>query len=149
MSFSKKCTSLSLAFFLMFSNVGLALNVHFCGEQKIASSLVYANAVQELCDHKDHNHSDGSTCEIEKSCCGSSDSHLDCCSDELITQDTSDVVVFKVFSLNLDAFVIQNFDYSFEQIEYQENCKQNFIEYSYLSNAPPLYKLYCSLIFYA
>ncbi len=149
MSFSKKCTSLLLAFFLMFSNLGLALNVHFCGEQKIASTLIYASALEEPCDHSTHKHTDIGGCEIEKACCGSSASHSDCCKDEVITQDTADVVVFKVFSLHLDAFIIPTYDYCFEQLEYQENCKPNFVAYSYNSNAPPLYKLYCSLIYYA
>lgn len=138
-----------LAFFLMFSNLGLALNVHFCGEQKIASTLIYASALEELCDHSDHKHINNGECETEKTCCGSSDSHSDCCKDEVITQDTPDVVVFKVFSLHLDAFVLPNYDYSFEQIEYPENCKPNFVAYSHQSNAPPLYKLYCCLIYYA
>ncbi len=150
MSFYKKCTALLLAFFLMFSNIGLALNVHFCGEEKVASSLVYSNLVEEPCNHDEqYDHSEEENCSVEKFCCGSSDNHSDCCKDEYITQDSSDIITTKAFSFNVDAFVVSNNDFSFEFIEYQEDVKQEYFEYSYNSNAPPLYKLHCSLIYYA
>src|SRR5690554_7417296 len=151
MSFSKKCTSLLLAFFLMFSNIGLALNVHFCGDEKIASQVVYSKATTEVCNHEKshHNHSQDDDCSLEKSCCGASEDHSDCCKDEFITQDNSDVVDSKSFSFNVDTFVLVDTDYSFEITEYSEEIKQEYLEYSYNSNAPPLYKLYCSLIYYA
>lgn len=151
MSFSTKCTALLLAFFLMFSNIGLALNVHFCGDEKIASQVVYSKATTEVCNHeKSHyNHSQDDDCSLEKSCCGASEDHSDCCKDEFITQDNYDVVVTKAYSFSVDAFVPLVDSYSFEFIEYQENIKQDYFEYSYNSNAPPYYKLYCSLIYYA
>lgn len=150
MSFSKRCTALLLAFFLMFSNIGLALNVHFCGENQIASQVIYSEVTTEVCHHeKLHHHTENEDCSSEKSCCGSSDDHSDCCKDEYITQDKSDVVVLKVFSFNVDAFVPVDNEFSFEFVEYSENIKQSYFEYSYNSNAPPFYKLYCSLIYYA
>jgi hypothetical protein len=151
MSFSKKCTALLLAFFLMFSNIGLALNVHFCGEQKIASQVVYSKTTTEVCNHdkSDHHHADEEDCSLEKSCCGTSNDHSDCCKDEFITQDNYDVVVTKAFSFHLDTFVLLDNTCSFEFVEYAENIKQDYFEYSYNSNAPPFYKLYCSLIYYA
>lgn len=151
MNFSKKCIALSLAFFLMFSNIGLALNVHFCGEEKVASQVVYSKTADEPCSHEKphHNHTENEDCLIEKTCCGTSDDHSDCCKDEYITQDSSDVITTKAFSFNVDAFVLLDNDYSFEITEYSEDIKQEYFEYDYNSNAPPLYKLYCSLIYYA
>lgn len=147
MSFSKKCTALSLAFFLMFSNVGLALNVHFCGDEQVGSSLIYSNSSEDPCSHeKNHTEED---CVLDFTCCGSSDNHSDCCKDEVITQDSSDVITTKAFSFNLDVFVVSDNEYSFEFSDYSEDIKQDYFEYSYNSNAPPLYKLYCSLIYYA
>ena len=151
MSFSKKCTALLLAFFLMFSNIGLALNVHFCGEKKVASQVVYSKTADEPCNHEKphHNHSENENCFLEKSCCSSSEDHSDCCKDEYITQDSSDIVVSKSISLNVDAFILVDNEYSFDFAEYSENIRQDYLEYSYNSNAPPFYKLYCSLIYYA
>lgn len=150
MSLSKKCTALLLAFFLLFSNIGLALNMHFCGEEKIASKVVYSKTTAELCNHEksQHTHTE-ENCSLEKSCCGISDDHSDCCKDEYISQDNSEVITTTVSSLNIDAFVVFDNEFVFEFAQYSEDAKQDYIEYSYNSNAPPLYKLYCSLIYYA
>lgn len=140
-----------MAFFLMFSNIGLALNVHFCGDEKIASQVVYSKTTTEVCNHEKshHSHSQDDDCSLKKSCCGASEDHSDCCKDEFITQDNYDVVVTKAYSFSVDVFIPLVDSYSFEFIEYQESIKQDYFEYSYNSNAPPYYKLYCSLIFYA
>lgn len=150
MNISKKCTVLLLAFFLMFSNIGLALNVHFCGDIKIASTVVYSKLAEEPCDHKEHhNHPSEEKCLAEGVCCDSSADHSDCCKDEFITQDNPDVVVVKAFNFDFSTFVLVENDFSFEFFEYSEDTKQDFFDYSYNSNAPPLYKLYCSFIYYA
>ena len=135
----------------MFSNIGLALNVHFCGDEKIASQVVYSKTTTEVCNHEKshHSHSQDDDCSLKKSCCGASEDHSDCCKDEFITQDNYDVVVTKAYSFSVDVFIPLVDSYSFEFIEYQESIKQDYFEYSYNSNAPPYYKLYCSLIFYA
>src|SRR5690554_6569051 len=88
MSLHKKYTALLMAFFLMFSNIGLALNVHFCGDTKVASTTVYSKTIEELCSHvKQHQHPEEENCSEEKFCCGASDDHSDCCKNELIKQD--------------------------------------------------------------
>lgn len=149
MSFPKKCSALLLAFFLMFSHIGLALNVHFCGDEKVASSLVYSAMTDELCSHEKHDHHPKEDCSEQQSCCGASEDHSDCCKDEVITQDNAEVVVFKAFSFHLDAFILPENDYTLEFTDYSENIKQEHFEYDYNSNAPPLYELFCSLIYYA
>lgn len=151
MSFSKKCTALFLAFLLMFSNIGLALNVHFCGEKQIASQVIYTKVATDLCDHEksNHHHTENENCSLEKSCCGSSEDHSDCCKDEYISQDNSDVITTATVSFHLDVFVISDNTCWFEFTEYSEDIKQDYFPYCFNSNAPPLYKLYCSLIYYA
>jgi len=146
----QRVISILLAFFLLFSNIGLALNVHFCGEEKITSQIVYSKTIEEPCDHAKtgHIHTE-ENCSVEKSCCGSSDDHSDCCKDEYISQDNSDVITTTVFSFNIDVFVAFDNELVFEFSEYSEDFKQAYHYYSYNSNAPPLYKLYCSLIYYA
>jgi len=150
MSLYKKCTSLLLAFFLLFSNIGLALNVHFCGEEKITSQIIYSKTTVEPCHHEkpNHTHTDEG-CSLEKSCCSTSEDHSDCCKDEYISQDNSEVITSTVYSFNIDAFVVFDNELAFEFVEYSEDFKQDYLYYSYNSNAPPLYKLYCSLIYYA
>lgn len=150
MSLHKKQIALLMAFFLMFSNIGLALNVHFCGDTKVASTTVYSKTIAELCNHeKQHQHTQEENCFIEKSCCGTSDDHSDCCKNELIKQDNSEVVVVKAFSFALDAFVVVDNHLRVEFYDAEQDIKQASFSYSYNANAPPLYKLYCSLIYYA
>ena len=151
MSLSKKCTSVLLAFFLLFSNIGLALNVHFCGEEKITSQIVYSKTTEKPCNHEKphHIHLEGE-CYLDALCCSSTpEDHSDCCKDEYISQDNSEVITSTIYSFNIDAFVVFDNELAFEFVEYSEDFKQDYLYYSYNSNAPPLYKLYCSLIYYA
>ncbi len=150
MSLHKKKIALLVAFFLMFSNIGLALNVHFCGDTKVASTTVYSKTIEELCNHeKQHQHTQEESCFKEKSCCAASDDHSDCCKNELIKQDNSEVVVVKAFSFFLDAFIINDSGLKVEFYFTKKDIKQASFSYSYNANAPPLYKLYCSLVYYA
>src|SRR5690606_32151019 len=110
----------------------------------------YSKTTEEPCNHeKPHHTHNGEECSSEKSCCGSSDDHSDCCKDEYISQDNSEVITTTIFSFNVDAFVNFDNELVFEFSEYSEDFKQAYHYYSYNSNAPPLYKLYCSLIYYA
>jgi len=90
----------------MFSNIGLALDVHFCGDNIVASELVFLQKTEDFCTHKDTNHQNHSeeNCTSEKSCCGISDDHSDCCKDQYITQESLDVVIVK--SISVDIFVV-------------------------------------------
>lgn len=139
MSF-RKSTSLILAFFLLVSNMGMALNLHFC-EGKLASISTAYN-VQE-------------TCEIlkssDKKCCAEKETdHKKCCSDkELDLKKNSEEVIIKIFSFQVDVPCLVN-DWKpiiFEVL--QESVPQNSFEYICDANAPPLFKLYSQYIFYA
>ena len=139
MSF-KKSTSLILIFFLLVSNMGMALNVHFC-EGKLAS-ISSAYKVEE-------------TCKMPKSsgkkCCAEKDAdHKKCCSDkELDLKKKTEEVVVKTFSFQIDmpSLVEDWKPLVFEALP--QSIKQTPIEYCCDANAPPLFKLYSQYIFYA
>ena len=68
----KKHISLLLAFFLLVSNSGLAINVHFCEGKIAAVTSVFSK--EEICKLP---------VEEEKSCCAKPDpQHKKCCSDK-------------------------------------------------------------------
>ena len=68
----KKHIALLLAFFLLISNSGLALNVHYCGEKIAAISSVFSD--EEVCEMP---------VKKEKSCCAKKEvTHKKCCSDK-------------------------------------------------------------------
>lgn len=151
MRLPKSLTALLFAFVLMFSNVGLALNVHFCGDEQIASKVIYAKVIEDSCTHADaHKHTQlEEICQVAQICCGDTDNHSDCCKDHTITQDNPDILITKSFSNGYDAFVLAENDYSVVFFTTSEDFRQDHFEYCFQSNAPPLYKLFCSLIYYA
>lgn len=139
MSF-KKSTSLILAFFLLVSNMGMALNVHFCEGKLAAISTAY--------------NVEG-TCKIpqpsDRKCCAEKASdHKKCCSDkELDLKKKTEEIVIKTFSFQVDMPCLVE-DWKpivFENLP--QSIKQTPIEYCCDANAPPLFKLYSQYIFYA
>ncbi|WP_188360556.1 HYC_CC_PP family protein [Flavobacterium orientale] len=138
MSF-KKSMSLFLAIHLLVATSGLAFNVHYCGGEIASISSIFN--LEEPCEMDAQ--------PDEKSCCSSSFSdHDGCCSDETVQADFDEMVVSQI-----------NFDFSFVAFlsDYQlpvfaeftgENNKEE-LHYYCDSNAPPLYKLYSQLVFYA
>lgn len=151
MRLPKSLTALMFAFILMFSNVGLALNVHFCGDEQIASKVIYAKVIEDSCVHTNtHKHIQlEEICQDAQACCDSTDNHSDCCKDQTITQDNPDILITKSFSNSYDAFVLAENDYSVVFFTTSEDSRQDHFDYCFQSNAPPLYKLFCSLIYYA
>lgn len=128
----KKCTSLFLAFLLSVSNVGLAFNVHYCGE-KIASVSLNTNVSQE------------------KSCCEKITAQKSsCCKDKLVNfQKKSDNATIKAFFFDSHfSLLIQEW----KTIVFSSNANFNTTQtavYFCDANAPPLFKLYSQYIFYA
>lgn len=132
----RKSTSILLAIFILFSNLGLAFNVHYC-EDKIAS-VSLNTIVSEPC------------LEDVKSCCAMQSSHEECCSNKVIKAEKKH-----------DDFWSKSFKLDFQQIFLFEKplflAKENLVSFSKSespsfycnSNAPPFYKLYCQLVFYA
>lgn len=130
----KKCTSLFLAFLLLVSNVGLAFNVHYCG-QEIASVSLRTNVSHPT----------------EKGCCEKIVAKKDsCCKDKVVNfQKKSDNATIKAFSFDSQSsFLIQ--EWQTIVFSSNKNFKATSIAaYFCEANAPPLFKLYSQYIFYA
>ena len=133
----KKITSLFLVTFILFSNLGLAFNVHYCHDEIASISLNFK--ADEPCD------------ENESSCCSADDNHKKCCSEKIIKADKkADNVLVKSLHFELPAFIVAdhnckfNFDQNSVSID-KEQLIENYCE----SNSPPFYKLYCQFVFYA
>jgi hypothetical protein len=130
----KKCTSLFLAFLLLVSNVGLAFNVHYCGEE-IASVSFNAIVSQTT----------------EKGCCEKIVAKKDnCCKDKVVNfQKKSDNATVKAFSFDSHFFFLiqewQTIVFSSNKIFKSTQTTTYFCD----ANAPPLFKLYSQYIFYA
>lgn len=130
----KKCTSLFLAFLLLVSNVGLAFNVHYCGEKIASVSLSTIVSAP-----------------TEKGCCEKIAAKKDsCCKDKVVNfQKKSDTAIIKAFSFNPQfPFLIQEW----QTIVFSSNTNFNTTQttaYFCDANAPPLFKLYSQYIFYA
>ena len=138
----KKYISFFLAFFLLLSNAGFAIDVHYCcGEiasvkPVIWETIEYQNTVEESC------------------CPPKASSNLEendsCCKDKVVHfQKKSENVIIKSISFQPD------FNFLFEEwnpIVFSEIPNfENSLTTSYYcdANAPPLFKLYHQYIFYA
>ena len=130
----KKHISLFLALTFLFSNLGMAFTVHFC-DGKFES--ITANGFEK-----------NSNPEID--CCGEIEKESNCCDNKTIKVDNT-----------IDKQSITNFNYTFPVAILPEETtlvfpvakvttsQKNNPIVTVQANAPPLYKLYCSLIFYS
>jgi hypothetical protein len=133
----KKATSLFLAILVLFSSTHFALNIHSC-HGMIA-------AVETIFESKTVCHPPSET--TENSCCQNHQEKKKCCSDETIEASTDDVVIENAVQFQF-YFIFQNEINSY--FEFQTNdILKNQLDYYCDSNAPPLYKLYHQLVFYA
>lgn len=137
----KKVTSLLLAILILVSNVGLAFNVHFCGDKiaSVSSLFVGENNIKDNTSKKE-------------CCCKEDDGKKDsCCRDKVVDlkKDTKDLI-FKTFSFQTDApfILIKLSELVFAKAD-KIISKTNVTEYYCSPNAPPLFKLYQQYIFYA
>lgn len=137
----KKATSFFLAFLLLVSNLGLAFNVHFC-EGKIAAVTTVFN-VEEVCEMPQP--------QVEKNCCKEAAvSHKKCCDDKVVDlQDDADQIAVKTFSLSISAPFIAVVDNPVAFVLKPVIKSDAPADYYCESHAPPLFKLYRQLIFYA
>lgn len=136
-----KHISILIAFLILVSNVGFAINVHYCKDK--ISSVTLAYKIEDSCDnhHK----------ESEKKCCAASgESHESCCTDDIVKlQDNTDNVIVKSFQLDLAQFCTINEWKSLISFTEAYRIKRDIPSFYWETNAPPLFKLYCSYIFYA
>lgn len=126
----------------MISNIGLAFNVHYC-EGSIASISFDYKTLEPCISEKNVS---------KTSCCAQENKHEDCCKNSKVDlkKSTSDNIIVKNIQLDLSNFTLSeiwkpaNFISSNEIIIANES-----VSFYCDSHAPPFYKLYSQLIFYA
>jgi hypothetical protein len=134
--------SILLAFLILASNVGLALNVHYCKDK--VSSVTLAYRLEEPCN--DHHKKETKSC-----CAAAEESHKSCCKNDIVKlQDNSDNIIVKSLQLDLGAFCAINSEWNPSQFAYHAPAlSQQTPSFYCEAHAPPLFKLYCRYIFYA
>lgn len=132
-----------LSVFLMFSHIGLAVNIHYCKDVIADVAFDYVSESNLNSYHK----------QDSDVCCGKkkNDKEEPCCKDEVVKQKVDDSkITTNVIQLQVGQFLAPEvyqvvIPESFElQIP-----KSTFVHFYCESNAPPLYKLFRKLIFYA
>ncbi|MFL9843831.1 HYC_CC_PP family protein [Flavobacterium rhizosphaerae] len=138
-----KChISFILSAFILFSNIGLALNVHYCHGQVSEVTLSYKteNCIMQKTEKK------------VMGCCAKAAAEKKCCKNHTVKiQDDSDKAIVKSLQLDLGSFYIANAYKPLNLFVYEEvsgNGKDAPAFYAE-STAPPLYKLYCQYTLYA
>ncbi len=134
----QKFTSLLLACLIMVFSSGFAFNVHYCGD-KIASVSLGTEPVEECIEPV-----------TQKACCAqASKDHQSCCSDKVVEmQDQPDVVV-KSIDFSVDSVYVVTQAHPLVGVPQEFPLREKNRTYRYAPNAPPLFKLYRQLIFYA
>jgi hypothetical protein len=138
----KKHISLFLAFFLLVSNLGFALDVHYCGGKIASVKPVFWKNFE-------------SKNTLEESCCPPKSSNIveensSCCKDKVVSFEKKfENVIVNSISFQPDFnFLIENWKtIIYSDIQYFEGNK--ITSYYCDANAPPLFKLYQQYIFYA
>lgn len=139
-----KYTSILLTFLILASNMGMALNVHYCGGAISSVSFAYKQA--EACGSK-HN-------EASEACCVTiTKSDGDgCCENDLVKlhdENTTKDVIVKSLQLDLGAFYMVSEWKSLAVAVPSPLVTTESPSFYCDSHAPPLFKLYCQYIFYA
>lgn len=135
----KRHISVFLALFILLVNSSASLVLHYCHDEIASISLVYQeNKVVNAAK--------------EDSCCAADDKNDDksCCSNEEIKVDKKiDYSLFKNFQFDVLALTFTNEMPSFfKEVDILATNKK-ILDYYCDSNAPPFYKLYSQLIYYA
>jgi len=132
----RKHISIVLASLILLANLGLSFSVHYCKDEIASVSFQYQE--EEPC------------IEEAKSCCAKENSHNSCCSNKLIkVEKKTDDILVKTFQLDLEQVVL-NDDWKPNFVAFESVVdSSNEVAFYCDSHAPPLYKLYCQLVFYA
>jgi hypothetical protein len=138
----KRHISILLTTLILFSNIGLALNVHYCHGR--VSSVSVAYRVKDAC------------AKVKKlpvkTCCAAAAKKLKpCCKNSVLKlQDKTDSIVIKALQLNLASFYVAE---GYKPLHFFKPAlavvKKDTPSFYCESHAPPLFKLYCRYIFYA
>ena len=135
----KRHISVFLALFILLVNSSASIVLYYCHDEIASIALVYQDAsVMDAAD--------------QDSCCAANDQsdEKSCCSDEEIKVDKKiDYSLLKGFQFNVLAVHFENKTTSFVNKVAVLSAKKKIVDYYCDSNAPPFYKLYSQLIFYA
>ena len=123
-----------LIFSFLVSNIGLAINVHYCGNTIVSVALDKAS---------------GST-EAEKVCCGIIEKKFKCCNDKIIKVEVkSDQIPAKSVIFDTEFISVYN-DWKPMVFNFNLNFKQpHNTTYCCDTNKKPLYLLYSQYTFYS
>lgn len=134
----KKHIAIFFAIYYLAIGSGFAINLHFCGGELESVST----ALSEIVCGK----------VVETSCCSVKKEVVsDCCDDETVdfneaADDETILPYSEVFHACLE--LLPNvFSIGFSEVSARKQAALPF--YTFQSNAPPLYKLYCTFIYYA
>ncbi|WP_130735983.1 hypothetical protein [Flavobacterium sp. J27] len=130
----RKSTSLLLAVIFLFSNLGLAFNMHYCHDELSSVSIDYQ--LEDVC------------VENQKGCCAVADNHSSCCSNKIveIEKNTANTIVSNFqFAIACPIIITNIFLFQWTEVVEKKELPNFYCD----SNAPPFYKLYCQLVFYA
>lgn len=131
----RKGTSLLLAVLVLFSNLGLAFNVHYCHDVVSSISLNYQFEPIRV--------------QSSAACCSAVETSKSCCSDKIIKAERkSENILVKSFQIDFQNFILVS-NNTPRIFTHKSILKNNRAYYYCDANAPPFYKLYCQLVFYA
>lgn len=135
----RKIVSIWLVIIILFSNSGWAFSLHFCKERLASISIesIYTSENQDAC------------VSLSTDCCSDTDIHDKCCESDFFESSSSDSnIVTKVFQWQLIPFIVEKIQFAFDYLTASKS-KKKIVGFYIDSNAPPLYCLYCQLVFYA
>jgi hypothetical protein len=140
--------SIVLSALVLFANMGLALNMHYCHDK--VTSVSFAYKINRPVNSHHHTHDEA---EAEgKGCCKKVvKSHKKCCKDDVLKLKGSDEkAVVKSVQLDLGAFyAVDAWRPSVFNTFAAPVIKKDTPSFYCESNAPPFYKLYCQYVLYA
>jgi len=127
----------------MFSNIGLAVNIHYCKD-------VVANVSYDFI-------SDAKIYSIQQidnmACCHEQPNEAEtCCKDQVVKQktDNQQQITAKTVQFQFDSYLVPTiYEIQLPEVFELKIPKNTFVQFYCESNAPPLYKLYRKLVFYA
>lgn len=134
----KRNIAIAFTCYYMMICVGLTLTVHFCGGMLAGVSAITQVEVNN------------STPDPEACCVAKAKANKDCCNDAIIDlSEVKDDSLFSSYDLSEQFVTVipELPSIIFKTIEFEN--KVALPNYTFQSNAPPLYKLYSTYIFYA
>ncbi|WP_392448323.1 hypothetical protein ACF3OB_03280 [Capnocytophaga canis] len=145
----RRITSILLTIFILFSNSGWGFDLHFCQEQltHISFKYIYATDNEDICSS------------LSKDCCiiyddnlsSSEELHDECCDGDFFESSDYDngKITTKSFEWHLYPCVLTQISVAQPPFIITKKTKKSIPSFYVDSNAPPLYELYCQLVFYA